>query len=330
MQEEARLASRFGLSRATLRHYRDAYGLTEALPSREAMQIRRQASALGASSLGRWWAQDATAVAAFLRGRAEISNAAVRSALEEHQAGSRPRAQKALPLEDRLECISADNQAPRAAPRSVFAMLAEQALYGRVPGVVDPAVARFYGIGFEAIMDRAQLEPARPRMAWRRVGKTIQNAAAWAGLIEVRPMVVLERYAREARNIWTRAVAASAHYGAVVIVSPNTAARRQLLSSIPPETAKVWTGHPTDPERCLGRRRGVSIPIVAGTSEALGVIVFSTPTSLAQDLTMEMGLTWRRLEPEQGGADGSSIEPDVSAGAGGRVLRWSDAGRLPG
>ncbi|QYO77748.1 hypothetical protein [Devosia salina] len=332
LQRESELASRLGVSRATLRHYRDAYVLTNHLPLDLAMRLRREASAVASAALSRWFLEDPDAVLAFLHQREEITDAVVRSALGVRTTKRSAPAKQTLTLEQCLQRLSEpEGSLVTADPRSVFSMASWRWRREAVRFVgVDPAVAAFYGIRHEAVLEEPMEAAAMPQLSWRKIGQKGETAGAWAGLIEVPSMVMPERYAAEARGIWTRAVAASAHYRVVIIVSPNAGARRQLLSVIPPTAASAWLGHPADPERLSGQRKGTSVPIVAGATAGLGLILFSTPFSLLQDLTMPPGPRWRVPQGRKAGSKGRKKRSRSTREVEGEERLWSDGQRWAG
>ena len=168
-----------------------------------------------------------------------------------------------------------------------------------------------------------------PSLSWRKVGQAAGSGSAWVGLIEVPAMVVPERYLTEARVIWPRAIAASAHYGLLVVVCPNAAARRHLLLAIPPLAARAWIGHPTDPERYVGQRKGTSLPIMARSANGLGAILLSTPISLLRDLTMWPGPRWRKPGLDRSASGRRSRRLRAQLAPIDSAHRWSDGEKWP-
>lgn len=290
---EADLAARLGLSRASLRNYADAVRLVRNVHDLHLRAMLFRSSSVAAAVASRWFQRDPSTLLDYL--------------------SRRPRSAPQRIVDDRA-LLSAERDARRALGRSAPHRLA-------APDNINTQLERFIGSGYRRL--RPELTRLVPRLEdWAHRGRAalimpedplstflgltqvlamidvvdVGLKAKWTlgaashlpalAFIEIPERVVLERYRTEARNIWTRALAASAYVELGVLVLADSAARRHLLSQIPLEGTE-WVHHPgqfragqSDPQY----RRGQSRPILARLPRHGGAILVSTRRSLLIDL----------------------------------------------
>ncbi len=262
---ETQLAGALGLSRATLRHYRDAVQNVRTLPDWNLRRRLYRESAVAANTMARWFHRDSRGAYEYLyrgwRSDAELI-AAARAARS--QAFSPRRSDLDQPLQGWLEALL-----PGRPWRDAFEHIFFATDYHPVLAAPRNETARFLGVDFEIRLRLAEGVPGTPVMA----------------VVEVPRLVLLDRYRQEARPLWTRAVAMSLLYERVVVVFPGPASRRRFLAALPRSAAQEWSGHPEDRAALSGvRPSGVSSPIICRPGPAAGIILLSTRIGLKRDL----------------------------------------------
>lgn len=272
---ETVIAEQYGLSRGTLRNYADAVALVRTLPDPTLRSVLLRSSAVAAGTVARWFQRDSLGVLGYLE-----------------QVGCPPN-----PLDDRA-LLSADRASRKAVPPSGHRREGVHALDKQLADLValsplqlrqefTEAIGWFQsGAEFSASSPHTKLDKflGIAHVVSIRRADSMAPSERHVGFIEITGRVTLERYRAEARATWSRAVAASLYFDALVIVLPNSAARRQLLASIPMEAAE-WSGHPLE-ERAApttGRKSCRSRLVVAKIAQTSPIIV-ATLRSVLHDL----------------------------------------------
>jgi hypothetical protein len=289
---ETDLATRLGLSRGALRNYSDAARLVREIPDHELRTLLFRSSAVAASTTARWYRRDPDAVYAYLRDglagdpprivddRALLR--AARSAITLPSPSANHRTAPTPPnVATQLKTIV---DAPRLTWRSEIAHavpgLVVHSRYDNF-ALIDPSdpLSRFLGISNALVT----IEPGQSPKGDPAGSTAAHSQSMVIGFIDIDPMVTLERYRSQARSIWTRAIAANAYLGGmVVVVVPNSAARRHMLSRIPMAGAD-WINHPQAPlPRPASPHSCRSRPVLARLGKH--VIMVSTRRSLVGDL----------------------------------------------
>jgi hypothetical protein len=268
MAREADLASALGLSRTTLRHYRDATRLVRQIDDSEVRHRLWQMSAVAANSLARWYQRDPQTVRWYVhdqlpRGDAQIVADARRAKISLKQSYS---LQKAI--------SGALAQYGSGFQPQVLELI--DALTGYDRGASDCSLrasdqaAAFLGVDLEIEL----------------ASETTADYQVAIGVMEIAELVVLDRYRQEARAIWARSAAATLRYPLVLAVFPSTAARRRFVAGLPSLVANKWIGHPSDRDASQDTRRSrcASQAILCRPAPVGGTIMLTTRMGLSVDL----------------------------------------------
>ncbi|MAN75938.1 MAG: hypothetical protein CML24_01750 [Rhizobiales bacterium] len=260
---ESTLADRFGLSRATFRHYRDAVQIVRATFHPSDRHLVFTQSAVAANALARWWQHDPDGMWLFLHERRGSSDREILAAARQAKARSQGTRSNSG-LEELI--VRALNTGPS---KPQFAVDAGSGLIDEL-GVrmVSGETQRFLGVSLELCGQSA--------VAHEQTGAI--------GLIEVPRLVTLERYRQEARSLWTRAVAASLVYPMLVLVFPGPAARRRFLSAVPAEARGAQLAYKSNIGDGGRKERCASRPLVFRPTPQTGMIMVSTRLGLAVDI----------------------------------------------
>ncbi|HEY8358281.1 MAG TPA: hypothetical protein VIL30_12560 [Ramlibacter sp.] len=291
---EADLAARLNLSRASLRNYADAVALVRSLPDPALRAALFRSSAVAAAVASRWFRRDPPALIEYLRtGGAGAFNRIIddralakaeRDSRRAPGGSTRHRLEAPENIDSQFQWLVGGeaswrwgHEITRHVPELTARPEARRAHF-KVPG--DP-LSQFLGVarvltfsigdGFGFEFDEEWSPSRKP------------SGLPAIGFIDISERVVLERYRAEARNIWTRAVALSLYVPLAVLVLPDSAARRHLLSEIP--VAGIdWLNHPDQATKVESEdRRCRSRPILARLPHKATIMV-ATRRSLQNDL----------------------------------------------
>lgn len=281
LARENELASSLGLSRPTLRHYRDAVENVRRVTDRPLRQRLFTGTAVAANTLTRWLRRDAVGAMAFIENNPVFTDAQVTAAARNAGPVQRMRGRLDLPLAalvgDALQWsgdglnakLQLDWHALRFDPWS-FDLRFES----REPK--DPS-ALFLGVELELVL--------APRIDDLQAGtnrEALSEQTRFGAVVPIPHYVVFERYRQEARAIWARLVAASLLYPLVIAIFPGPAARRYFVSGIPKDVRASWAGL----DRVNGHvgHKCRSQPVIFRSTPSGGLIVPSTRAGLAVDL----------------------------------------------
>lgn len=279
---ENQLAASLGLSRPTLRHYRDAVENVRGIGDWALRQRLLHGTAVAANTIVRWLRRDAASALTFLAQNPTFTDARIIAAARKASSTRSEPNWASLPLAALMADVaqwggylnpglSSDRYAVNPEPWRFR--------IGYAARKTDNTTADFLGIEFELVQTSAPIselekvaesEPARP------------EERLVAAMAPIPKFVLLERYRQEAKTIWTRLVAASLLYPIVVAVFPGPAARRYFATGIPADIRASWTGQ----ERIAGDRRARCRSQLVSFRPApqSGQIVLSTRPGLAVDL----------------------------------------------
>lgn len=281
---EAELAQHLGLSRGTLRNYRNAEFLVRSIPDPALRRALYRLTAAGAAQMARWLQRDTQAAMTFLLERPIAGPREIIAAEHATLSSVRPSGWRRLGSIDqataKFGALSAPlrwdvGQALQGLP--VFRRHDRPALM--IKGMVSPKddLARFYRIDrLIPIIDRREREPA-----------SIQNwsdsQSAMAAILEIPRYGLLEQYGAEARAIWSRAVSAAVAYPLVLVLFPGPASRRRFLAALP---AELLNGLVPQKDRSGKLAAPVFLP-----AECLGGIIVTSRLNALRDIAGEA--VWR-------------------------------------
>lgn len=286
LEFETDLAARLNLKRGALRNYADAVRLVRELPDPALRKILFRSSAVGASTLARWLLLDPLAARNYIDDNsvdgAVTNDRALLVAARRSRRPMQPR--RAMPESavaqlktwlDGADDVSREELVRRLAPQISGAAALRLA-------VDQPSGSLGKLLGLSAVLHIAlggrSIDPA-----WKQPDEHSDGYAS-LGIIDIPPLVVLERFRAEARSVWTRALAATVYVDVVALVLPSSAARRHLLSRLPLEGAE-WINHPPASRSLERSMRCESRPVI--TKIGRRKIIVSTTRSFLKDLLHE-------------------------------------------
>lgn len=281
LARENELASSLGLSRPTLRHYRDAVANVRSIDDWPTRQRLLGGTAVAANTLTRWLRRDHAGAVNFMANNLVFSDAQVTAAARQAGPVQRARGRLDLPLpalvSDALKFAGSTlNSELHLEPQRMWfdPRLVQLRFESRA---TEDASAQFLGIELELVQAAIPLEAPDVDES-----NAVPQHRLVGALVPVPRFVVFERYRQEARATWARLVAASVLYPLVVAVFHGPAARRYFLSGIPAGIRNTWTGLDGGASQAGGKCR--SRPIWFRPNPRTGLIVLSTRPGLAVDL----------------------------------------------